>query len=241
MMLFNILTNSDIRSTTMMTDQIISHFSNQVEEYDGLMAKIVPRYKKQHEIINELLPENTEKQLRVLDLGCGTGALSEIILKKFPRARVVGFELTPEMLQSVDKKLSAYKDRFKLKLGDIRFDPIGQNYDIVLAGLSLQHLTWGERKNFYRQVYNGLNPNGSFILNDIIIDEDWQTRKVQYKDWMKFIAANGEDPDFWLDRHLSQDYPVTPADHFQWLKEAGFSKTDCYWRFQNFVITIATK
>jgi tRNA (cmo5U34)-methyltransferase len=225
----------------MMTEQIIRHFESQSIEYEGLMQRLVPQYKKQHEIIYELLPEVSEKQLRVLDLGCGNGALSELILNKLPNAYVVGFDLAPKMLAAYEEKLFEFKGRYELLLGDFRFDSIGKNYDIVLAGLSLQHLTWGERKEFYKLVYSVLNPKGSFILNDIIIDEDWHTRKLQYRNWMEFIASNGEDPNFWLNKHLTKDYPVTLEDHFQWLEEAGFSKTDCYWRFRNFAITMATK
>jgi tRNA (cmo5U34)-methyltransferase len=225
----------------MMTEQIINHFAGQTKEYDGLMKKLVPQYKKQHEIIYELLPDPSEERLRVLDLGCGNGTLSELILKKLPNSYVIGFDLTPKMLEAYEKKLFKYNERYELLLGDFRIDPLGSNYDIVLAGLSLQHLTWGERKEFYKRVYSVLNPGGSFILHDIIIDEDWDIRKLQYRNWKEFIASNGEDPDFWLDKHLTKDYPITLEDHFQWLEEAGFFKTDCYWRSGNFAITMATK
>ena len=225
----------------MMIDGTSNHFSGQTPNYENLMERLVPQYRKQHEIIYELLPETSEKKLRVLDLGCGSGVLSQLVLEKLPNAFVVGYDFTPKMFQAYEKNLSEYRGRYELILGDYLIDPIGSNYDIVIAGLTLQHLTWGERKDFYKLVYSILSPTGSFILNDIIIDEDWDTRKVQYKSWLKFIAANGEDPEFWLDKHLSKDYPITLADHFQWLEEAGFSKTDCYWRYHNFAITMAVK
>jgi len=225
----------------MMTEQIIGHFTDQANTYENLMEKLVPQYRKQHEIIHELLPEHSEKELRVLDLGCGNGALSKVVLKKLPNAFVSGFDLTPRMLEAYEENLAEFEGRYELMLGDYRFDAIGSNYDIVLAGLTLQHLTWGERKDFYKLIYSILNPDGVFILNDIIIDEDWDTRKFQYSSWMEFIAANGEDPEFWLDKHMTKDYPVTLEDHFKWLEQAGFSKMDCYWRFHNFVITMAVK
>ena len=225
----------------MMTEQIIGHFSGQVGEYENLMERLVPRYRKQHEIIDELLPEKSEQPLRVLDLGCGNGVLSELVLNKLPNAYVVGFDLTPKMLEAYERNLSRFRGRYELVLGDYRFDSLDSNYDIILAGLTLQHLTWGERKDFYRTIYTTLNKNGSFILNDIIIDEDWEIRKFQYSSWMNFIAANGEDPEFWIDKHMTKDYPVTLEDHFLWLEQAGFTKMDCYWRFRNFAITMAVK
>jgi len=225
----------------MVTDQIIGHFERQVHEYECLMERLVPRYKKQHEIIYDLLPQDTERKIRVLDLGCGNGALSKLVLKKLPNAHVVGFDLTPKMLEAYVKNLSEYRGRYELMQGDYRFDPIGSNYDIVLAGLTLQHLTWGQRKNFYRLIYTILTPQGSFISNDIIIDEDWDTRNQQYDNWMKFIESNGEDSEYWSDKHMKKDYPVTLEDHFKWLKDAGFSKVECHWRHNNFAITSAVK
>ena len=225
----------------MISEQIITHFSGPSFEYENLMERLVPQYRKQHEIIYELLPEETAQPFRVLDLGCGNGVLSELVLNKLPNAYVVGFDLTPRMLEAYERKLSEHKGRYEMMLGDYRFDSIGNDYDIVMAGLTLQHLTWGERKDFYKRIHTVLNYDGALILNDIIIDEDWNTRKLQYTNWKNFIASNGEDPEFWLDRHMTKDYPATLEDHFLWLEQAGFSKMDCYWRFHNFVITMAVK
>ena len=225
----------------MESEQIAAHFTRQAEGYKGLMERLVPEYEKQHAIIHDLLPDDDGKPMRVLDLGCGNGALSELVLKKLPNAYVVGFDLTPKMLEAYEENLSEYRGRYELMLGDYRFDSIGSSYDIILAGLTLQHLTWGERKNFYSHIYAILNPKGSFILNDIIIDEDWDTRTQQYSNWLKFIESNGEDPEYWYDRHLTKDYPATLEDHFQWLAEAGFSKIECHWRYYNFAITSAVK
>jgi tRNA (cmo5U34)-methyltransferase len=225
----------------MMTDQIVGHFEKQVHEYETLMEKLVPRYKQQHEIIYDLLPEDTGEEIRVLDLGCGNGVLSKLVLKKLPQALVVGFDLTPKMLESYVENLSDYNGRFELIQGDYRFDPIGSNYDIVLAGLTLQHLTWGQRKAFYRMICNILNTGGSFILNDIVIDENWETRNQQYDNWLKFIESNGEDPAYWFDKHMNKDYPLTLEDHFKWLEDAGFSQVKCHWRHNNFAVTSAVK
>jgi len=225
----------------METDQIIGHFAKQVLEYECLMEKLVPRYKKQHDIIYDLLPEYEGKEIRVLDLGCGNGALSKLVLKKLPKAHVVGFDITPKMLEAYLENLSEYSGRYELMQGDYRLDPIGSNYDIVLAGLTLQHLTWGQRKNLYRLIHSVLEPQGSFISNDIIIDEDWDIRNQQYDNWLKFIEANGENPEYWFDKHMQKDHPVTLEDHFNWLKEAGFFKIKCHWRHNNFAVTSAVK
>lgn len=226
----------------MIADQVAAgRFADPAGAYENLMERLVPKYRKQHEIISDLLPENTGQTLRVLDLGCGSGSRSALVLKKLPGAHVVGFDRTPKLIKAYEKNLAKYKDRYELMLGDYLIDSLGSNYDIILAGLSLQRLTWGERKEFYHHIHSILNPGGAFILKDIIIDLDWDKREAQYNNWMEFIATNGEDPEFWLERHRTTAYPVTLEDHFKWLAMAGFADMDCCWRFHNFAITRAVK
>ena len=86
----------------MMTEQIIGHFAVQANNYENLMERIVPHYKKQHDEIYELLPEDSAEPLRVLDLGCGNGVLSRLVLQKLSNAYVVGFDLTPRMLAAYE-------------------------------------------------------------------------------------------------------------------------------------------
>ena len=221
--------------------QVIEHFSKQADEYEKLMVRIVPQYRKQHEIIYDLLPIEKTRKYRVLDLGCGNGILSELVFKKLPRSFIVGFDLTEDMLKAFNKKLSGYSGQFELKPGDYRTDSIGANYDIVLAGLTLHHLTWDERKKFYKTIYYALNEDGIFISRDIIIDEDPDVKTYQYSLWKNYMRSKGEDPEFWFAKHMEKDHPITLSDHFMWLKEAGFVKIACQWRLYNFAITTAVK
>jgi tRNA (cmo5U34)-methyltransferase len=220
--------------------QVQEHFAKQADEYEQLMVKIVPQYLAQHEIIAALLPEE-DRDYRVLDLGCGNGVLSELVFQKLPHAFVVGFDVTENMLHAFDKKLSNHAGKFELKQGDFRTDPIGTEYDIILAGLTLHHLTWDEREKFYHTLYSALNKGGLLLARDIIIDEDETVRQEQYSLWKEFMQSQGEDPEFWYSKHIEKDYPIMLPDHFAWLKKAGFNKVACHWRWYNFAVTTAEK
>jgi len=224
----------------MKQEQVKEHFSRQADEYEKLMVKLVPQYLEQHQIIRSLLP-NEDKHYRVLDLGCGNGILSEIVFQKLPHSYIVGFDLTENMLKAFEKKLSGYSGKFELKQGDFRTDSIGNGYDIIIAGLTLHHLTWKEIEKFYNTLYTSLNEGGLFIARDIIIDEDENVVKDQYIFWKEFIKSQGEEPEFWYSKHIEKDHPMTLTDHFAWLKKAGFSKAACQWRLYNFAITSAEK
>jgi tRNA (cmo5U34)-methyltransferase len=220
--------------------EVKEHFAKQADEYEKLMVKLVPQYLEQHQIIYDLIPKE-EKNYRVLDLGCGNGILSEVVFKKLPNSNIVGFDLTETMLNAYEKKLSKYSGKYELRQGDFRTDPIGQGYDIILAGLALHHLTWEERRRFYLTLYSSLNKGGLFLTRDIIIDEDQDVTKDQYNHWKEFMRSHGEDPDFWYSKHIQKDHPMTLSGHFAWLRDAGFIKLACHWRLYNFAITSAEK
>lgn len=224
----------------MKQEQVKEHFARQADNYEQLMVRLVPQYLEQHGIIAELLPDTTGP-CRVLDLGCGNGILSELVFGKIPEAFVVGFDLTESMLKAYAEKLAAQAGRFELRQGDFRTDPIGTGYDLILAGLTLHHLTWPERERFYQLLYVSLNEGGRLIARDIIIDEDPEVMNDQYALWQAFMRSRGEDPDFWYAKHREKDHPPTLTDHFAWLRGAGFTKVACHWRLYNFAITTAEK
>lgn len=225
---------------TMKPDQVKEHFAKQADEYEKLMIKLVPQYLEQHQIIYSLLPSE-DKNFRVLDLGCGNGILSELVFQKLPHSHIVGFDLTENMLKAFERKLSRFSGKFELKQGDFRYDSIGHEYDIIIAGLTLHHLTWEEREKFYNTLYSSLNEGGIFIARDIIIDENKDVINDQSVHWKEFMKSQGEDPDFWYTKHIEKDHPMTLTDHLTWLKKAGFTKGACYWRLYNFAITSAEK
>ena len=224
----------------MKQEQVKEHFAKQADEYESLMARLVPYYREQSKIISDLLPDD-DRAYRVLDLGCGNGILSEVVFEKLPNSFIVGLDLTEGMLMAFKKKLSGHTGKFELRQADFRSDSIGKGYDIVIAGLTLHHLTWEEREKFYMTICSALNHGGLFISRDIIIDEDPMVADYQYSHWKAFMKSQGEDPEFWYSKHKEKDHPVTLSDHFAWLRQAGFSKVTCQWRYCNFAITTAMK
>lgn len=220
---------------------IQEHFGGQVEIYENLMTRLVPHCREQHQIIRSLLPLDVGKNYKVLDLGCGNGLLSALILEQFPHAFLVGFDITEEMLESYRSKISKMTSSLKTIQGDYRADDFGNGYDIIVSGMTLHHLTLNERRDFYPKLFSAMNEGGTYISNDIIVDEDPQIAEDQYGLWKRFMEANGEDSEFWYAKHREKDHPPTLFQQMEWLKLAGFSEVGCYWRYYNFAITKGIK
>ena len=92
----------------MEVDKVRKHFEEEAFDYDGLIPRLIPKYHEQNEIILTLIPFDRSRVVKVLDLGCGTGILSYLVLSVFPRAQVVAFDLAENMLAACSQNLSVY-------------------------------------------------------------------------------------------------------------------------------------
>ena len=227
-------------NTFMKTEAIRDHFRAQVPEYGDLMKRIIPFYDEQRDIIVRLIPFGRHEAFRVLDLGCGTGLLAAQILSEYPHAELVAFDLTSEMLDACRSRL-ADMNRVRYTLGDFRTDNLGNDYDVIVASLSLHHLKREERPRFYQRANESLHFGGVLIASEAIIDESPVVRERQYELWRKHMAGNGEDATRWYRKHLEKDHPVPISSLLAMLAGAGFEAAACFWRYLNFAIITARK
>ena len=226
----------------MKTGQVQDHFRKQVDNYRSLMIRIIPDYEVAQRLLVDLLPFDGTKKIKILDLGSGPGALSELVLERYPQSEVLAFDLTQEMLDSAKFRLSRFGSRFQIFQGDYRNKELfGGGYDAILAGITLHHLTDSERKMAFQDFFLALNPGGIFLSQDIVMDEDLFISEWHYNLWRKFMRDNGEDDSFWYEKHKEKDHPVSIERLKSWLTEAGFAHPACHWRFWNFSIVSATK
>lgn len=106
------------------------------------------------------LPEQPPE--RVLDVGCGTGALLAPLAERYPAARLVGVDPSREMLEIARGRLPAavalVAGRAEaLPVGDARFD--------LLASTSALHY-FGDFDAAAHEMHRVLRPGGSLIITD---------------------------------------------------------------------------
>lgn len=99
---------------------------------------------------------------RLLDLGCGTGALAKLVLTQVPRARLTCVDLSSEMLGVAGERLGAAA---KLVAADAERLPFcDSSFDAAWCNDSFHHYPDPERAAF--QAWRVLAPGGTFVIGD---------------------------------------------------------------------------
>lgn len=71
---------------------------------------------------------------RVLDAGCGTGRVTELLAARLPRGRVVALDGSPAMIETARERLAPFGDRIEYVLADLgRPLPIEGQVDAILS------------------------------------------------------------------------------------------------------------
>ena len=108
---------------------------------------------------------------RVLDIGCGTGALTVRAARR--GARVVGIDVNAQMLDMARQRVAALDRALDVELcemGVVELDgETAETYDVVMSGLCFSELTDGERAFALRQAHRLLKPGGLLLLADEVV------------------------------------------------------------------------
>lgn len=206
-------------------DSMHTDMSNSLQEQVSLLVNDVISFKK---------IEN--KQLSLLDIGCGTGLSTEFVLKSDLEPNIGKISLLDtsiNMLNEAEKKAKNWNKPYELINGYL--DSVTGKFDIIIICSVLHHIP--ELDVFLDQVDKVLNPGGILIHLqdpnlDHLNDSEYMQRKAQYKKELdskkeknsKSISSIIPRPMLrWVKRHLNRkDY----IDHIndQLLKEKTITK-----------------
>ena len=105
--------------------------------------------------------------LDVMEIGCGQGIGTEVILSRFGARFVHALDLDPEMVDRARLRLGTYiPERVKLEVADVTALPaVDQRYDAVFNFAILHHVpNWQDAVTEIRRV---LKPGGRFFFQEV--------------------------------------------------------------------------
>nr|WP_321411422.1 class I SAM-dependent methyltransferase [uncultured Carboxylicivirga sp.] len=164
--------------------ETISSYDNYASEYDTNVRNIYNEYYESFILkLKESFPNLSEKQINILDLGCGSGRDIDFFYKK--GFNITGIDKSKKLIKIARKKL---QNVTILNEDILNFNTIGKKYNGIWINASLLHIP----KIYIRSVL--LNVVKSLEINGIVyislkegFGEHFEPDK-RYNDAMKFWA-----------------------------------------------------
>lgn len=141
-------------------DLSIKEFTKAADVYDSGHAGVYEMCKDDYPPVLEELQKYTFQEL--LDVGCGTGPLIELLLKEFPDRNYTGIDLTPRMIEVAQEKKLAHT---KFLVGDSEHLPFADDtFDAIICTNSFHH--YPNPQAFMKEAARVLQDGGKLVLRD---------------------------------------------------------------------------
>lgn len=108
------------------------------------------------------LPLKKRKKIKILELGCGSGANLWMMAKE--GFNVHGIDIAPSGIKLCKEMLKNWKVSAKVKIGNMRkLDFPDKFFDAIVDVVSIQHVDLIGHKEVYQEAYRCLKPKGKFF------------------------------------------------------------------------------
>lgn len=219
--------------------RVLKAFNVASKNYDNYRKQAIPNMQIFYNTAIELTKEYENP--KTLDLGAGTGILSELLLKRHPESNIA-------LLDMSDKMLNIAKDKFKnnQNIEYIEADYLEHEfskYDIIISSLSIHHLTNSDKNKLYEKIYDALEYNGTFINADLSLgstDTVEESFKNKDQTHLEKQLIPEEEKIILTDRR-KLDKPDTIENTIKNLKDIGFNEVEIYYKYFRYYVVKAKK
>ena len=149
-----------MKSSREYKDLTIREFTKAAKVYDSGHAGIYEMCKDDYPPILEELEKIKFKDL--LDVGCGTGPMIELLTEEYPDRHYVGMDLTPKMIEVANAKKLKNAEFITGDSEDMPFED--ESFDVLICANSFHH--YPDPQKFFREVKRVLRPGGFLVLRD---------------------------------------------------------------------------
>ncbi len=165
--------------------------------------------------------DETSQQVRILDLGAGTGVELEWMLARAPNAQITCIDVSGGMLEELRRKYTAWLEQIEIVKGSFLNIPFrSRHYQYVVSVQSMHHLRYEPKLDLYRRIMAALTPAGKYIEGDHVLPPDEERQRSAWH--RRQIEAGMISPDGMY--HI--DIPSSVATQKRILSEAGFARVE---------------
>jgi tRNA (cmo5U34)-methyltransferase len=206
-------------------------------EYDISRRRLIPCYDPFYAAAADLAARSINiSKPAILDLGAGTGLLSEFVMQKIESAELFLLDESSDMLAKAQQRLAKYGPKVFIQR---MTEPLpAGTFHAVVSSLAIHHLTHEDKRNLFKRIHQSLAPGGVFINAEQILGvTEWQQKLYEemHLDGARALGSDEDEIRGALER-MSYDRCATLPEQISWLKEIGFQNADSFFHSFRFAV-----
>src|SRR3989338_2714591 len=215
------------------------------KKYDDDIVRSIPGHKELHRHIDRIVQRDyiSRGEVKVLELGVGTGLTSERLLRQIPNADYTAVDFSEQMLAGARQRLSQYNVTFVN--GDYSQIDLPNDNDLVVSVVGIHHQeTDDDKKSLFQRIYDSLNKTGAFIFGDLVTYRDQTEAALNEAKHFHHLVENAENEESlreWAHHHKFLNKLAPLEDQVEWLREVDFTEVTVLYQKFNTTLIYARK
>ncbi|HMU92541.1 MAG TPA: class I SAM-dependent methyltransferase [Anaerolineales bacterium] len=206
-------------------------------EYDLSRRRLIPCYDLFYSTAAELAARSVKDAAPViLDLGAGTGLLSEFVLNKIGPASLYLLDESAEMLAKAQQRLAEYNPLVFIQQ---MTGPLpSAKFHAVISSLAIHHLTDEDKRDLFKRIHESLLPGGVFInAEQILGPTEWQDQMFEDMHLNGARALGSDENEIRAaQERMKADRCATLEEQVTWLREVGFKNSGTFFQHFRFAV-----
>jgi tRNA (cmo5U34)-methyltransferase len=198
------------------------------KSYTASIQRCVPKYDEMlKSLFLYLKPDFLPKT--ILELGCGTGNLTQLIHAKFPNACITAVDLSAECINECKSRISSQNIKYiQANFNNLNFT--NNSFDLVISSISIHHIKDVDKELLFQKLYGYQAPGGVLSFCDQFSGETDYIYQKHIEQWKAYVYSKNvceQEWNMWMQHQQEHDFHSTLSNHMKWTKSAGYSVVDC--------------
>ena len=207
-------------------------------EYDLSRRRLIPCFDLFYSTAADLVARTVKDvpSPAILDIGAGTGLMSEFVMQRVGTASLYLLDESSEMTAKALIRLEQFKPTLFIQS---MTEPLpAMQFNAVVSSVAIHHLTDDEKRKLYGRIFGALAPGGVFVNAEQVLGETEWEEKLYDEMHIGGARALGSDEEEirGARERMSYDKSATLSEQVTWLREIGFQWTGTFFKWGRFAV-----
>lgn len=206
----------------------------------------IPAANLQLEVLSKIVSMWCPLPSKILDLGCGDGALGRMLIDVYPTVHMVFADFSAPMLEALRRQIEGNQKATVINTDFatpawIKSFEAEKPFDVIVSGFAIHHQTDNRKKELYAEIY-GLLHEGSVFLNlehvssatpsgGALFDSFFVDHLLRFHRDTTPSKTRQEIEEVYYQRPDKTENILAPVEtQCQWLRDIGFQDVDCFFK-----------